>query len=273
MGSEESSRDRRQRVQSASLGAQILIGLTELGGRASLTALAAHCQLSTAKAHRYVSSLLEAGLFSQDELSQQYFLGPKSIRVGVVAMRQSDPIRLAEASLHRLRTELEISCFIAIMGSAGPTIMRFEEPMLPVTVNVRAGSVMSLVWSATGRVFIGLSTDKRLLEQARQEFNATAQIHKRADQHWDQELAQIRSQLEQESCATVRDLNLPGISAVAAPVFDHTGRLVAVLTALGTTGGFDINTQGETARAVVHEAGLLSELMGYESLGPSSLKR
>ena len=45
----------------------------------------------------------------------------------------------------RLREGLEVTCFVAVMGNKGPTVMRFEEPGLPVTVNVRAGSVMSML--------------------------------------------------------------------------------------------------------------------------------
>jgi DNA-binding IclR family transcriptional regulator len=45
------------------------------------------------------------------------------------------------------------------MGNKGPTIVRIEEPGLPVTVNARVGSVMPLLWSATGRVFLGMLDD------------------------------------------------------------------------------------------------------------------
>jgi DNA-binding IclR family transcriptional regulator len=62
-----------------------------------------------------------------------------------------------------------VTCFIAVMGNKGPTIVRFEEPGLPVTVNVRAGSVLSMLWSATGRAFLGLLDESRVLALAEQE--------------------------------------------------------------------------------------------------------
>lgn len=147
----------------------VLKGLAHLGGRSSLTALSAHVGESPAKVHRYLASLMEEGLVLQDAVSQHYYLGTEAIQIGLAAMRQADPIRAAEPCLVRLRESLEVTCFVAVMGNKGPTIVRFEEPGLPVTVNVRAGSVMSMLWSATGRAFLGLLDESRVLALAEQE--------------------------------------------------------------------------------------------------------
>ena len=64
------TRERRQRVQSAETGMSVLKGLAHLGGRSSLTALSAHVAESPAKVHRYLASLMEAGLVLQDAVSQ-----------------------------------------------------------------------------------------------------------------------------------------------------------------------------------------------------------
>lgn len=88
-------------------------------------------------------------------------------------MRQAEPIRAAEPVLARLREALELTCFIAVMGNRGPTILRIEEPGLPVIVNVRAGSVLSLLGSATGRLFLGLLDDSTIDAMAQAEL-ATA---------------------------------------------------------------------------------------------------
>ena len=123
---------RRQRVQAASTGVAVLKALVRLGGRAGLTSLAAELCEHPAKVHRYLASFVEEGLVCQDAGSQQYFLGPEAIQIGVAAMRQADPVRLSEGSLARLREQLGVTCFLAVMGNKGPTIVRFEEPGLPV---------------------------------------------------------------------------------------------------------------------------------------------
>lgn len=262
-------RQRRQRVQAAETGMLVLKGLGQLGGRASLTALAAHVAESPAKVHRYLVSLLQAGFALQDEGSGHYQLGPEAIQLGLAAMRQSDPIRLAEPALRRLRQDLAVTCFIAVMGNKGPTIVRFEEPGLPVTVNVRVGSVLSLLWSATGRLFLGLGGDASLLALAQQELAQTP-ADARALLDGPDPIGSLQRAVQAQQLACVRDTYLRGISAVAAPLYDHSGVLVAALTALGASGGFDAAEAGPIANALRREAHAVTALLGGPAARPGA---
>ena len=96
-------RERRQRVQAAETCLAVLKALATLGGRASLTAIAGEVEESPAKVHRYLASLMAEGLVEQDRGGTQYALAAEAMRVGLAAMRQSDPIRLAEPALLHLR--------------------------------------------------------------------------------------------------------------------------------------------------------------------------
>lgn len=256
--------DRRQRVQAAETGFAVLKGLARIGGSASLTALSTYLNENPAKVHRYLASLIEEELVIQEPETQQYRLGLEAMFIGLSAMRQSDPIRLAEPALIRLREELEITSFIAVMGNKGPVIVRFEEPSLPVTVNVRVGSVLPLLTSATGRVFLGLQNDRLVRQLAQEEMEKSA-ASSTADKINDPEIFinQLREEVQKRNCAIVKDTNLRGISAVAAPVYNYAGQLCAVITALGATGGFDASVNGIICRQVQEEARQLSTSLGY----------
>ncbi|GIX24121.1 MAG: transcriptional regulator [Caldimonas sp.] len=258
------TRQRRQRVQAAATGVAVLKGLSRLGGRASLTALAAHVGESPAKVHRYLQSLMEEGLVEQDTGSQHYYLGTEAIQIGIAAMRQADPLRVAEPALTRLRERLEVTCFIAVMGNKGPTIVRFEEPGLPVTVNVRVGSVLSMLWSATGRVFLALTEDSRVQAMAHEEL-AAASLEQRRLLDARDPIGRLREEVRSLGLACIRDVYLQGISAVAAPLYDHSGQVRAVLTALGATGGFDASPQGPIAQALAAEARAASAALGHRA--------
>lgn len=255
-------RERRQRVQAAETGTAVLKALGSLGGRASLTVIAAHIDESPAKVHRYLVSLMVGGLVSQDPTTQQYYLGLETLLLGLAAMRQADPIRLAEASLVRLREELEVTCFLAVMGNKGPTIVRFEEPGLPVSVNARVGSVLPMLWSATGRALLASLDDRQVAAMAQAELQR-ATPEQRALLDARQPIETLRRSIRAAGCASVCDTNLRGISAVSAAVHDSGGRPCAVLTALGATGGFDASPEGVIASAVRREAREISRLMGY----------
>ncbi|KTT25885.1 IclR family transcriptional regulator [Pseudacidovorax intermedius] len=263
------ARERRQRVQSAETGMAVLKGLARLGGRASLTALATHMGESPAKVHRYLASLVEEELVTQDSGSQHYHLGPAAIQIGVAAMRQADPLRLAEPALVRLRESLEVTCFLAVMGNKGPTIVRFEEPGLPITVNVRVGSVLPLLWSATGRAFLGWLGDETRVRALADEELAAAGAARRASLDGAAPIDRLCAAVRAAGCAWVRDTNLPGISAIAAPLFDHAGRVRAVITALGATGGFDPDPDGAIGRAVRQAAQAASRQLGEERPPPA----
>ncbi|RYF63987.1 MAG: IclR family transcriptional regulator [Comamonadaceae bacterium] len=259
------ARARRQRVQSAETGMVVLKGLARLGGRASLTALAAHVGESPAKVHRYLASLQEEGLVAQDAGTQHYLLGAEAIGIGLAAMRQADPVRLAEPALARLRERLEVTSFVAVLGNRGPTVLRIEEPGLPVTVNVRPGTVLSLLWSATGRAFLGFLDDRSVRLMAEDELGqAPPALRLQLDAEGP--IDRLRESVRTAGCASVVDTNLRGISAVSAPVHDHTGRVCAVITALGATGGFDASPEGAIARAVCAEARELGRLLGHQTV-------
>jgi len=254
--------ERRQRVQSAEMGMGILKALGRLGGAASLTAVSAEVGESTAKVHRYMASLIQEGLVFQDPSTQHYCLGQEAIQIGLAALRQCDPIRLGEPALKRLREELQVTCFIAVMGNKGPTILRFEEPGLPVTINVRAGSVLPLLWSATGRVFVSYIDDTRIQDMASEEL-AQATREQRASLQGRHPVENLRKSVRANGYAAINDTLLPGISAVASPIFDHTGRVTAVLTALGASGGFDTGHDGRIVALLTSEAGNISAALGF----------
>lgn len=258
-------RERRQRVQAAETCLAVLKALAGLGGRASLTAIGAAVDESPAKVHRYLASLMAEGLVEQDRGGTQYALGREAIHVGLAAMRQNDPIRMAEPALLHLRESLQVTSFVAVMGNMGPTIVRFEEPSLPITVNVRVGSVMSMLWSATGRAFFAFAEPQAEVDALLVQELAAASPERRRLLHAAHPLDQLRSEIRRAGCAAIKDLNLPGISAVAAPLFDYNGHVVAVLCALGASGGFDPDPQGRIAAAVCEEARSVSISLGYRA--------
>jgi DNA-binding IclR family transcriptional regulator len=241
---------------------EVLKTLAAMGGGASLTALAARVGESPAKVHRYLASLVEAEFVLQEAVTSRYVLGPEAIAVGLAAMRHSDVLELGAAELARLAQSHHLSCFVSVLGSHGPTVVRWFEPIQTVTVNVKTGSVMPVLWSATGRAF-GAFIQSSLLDAAVQKELAEATPERRLllpDQHAvDALFTEIRSL----RCAPIRDVLLVGVSAVAVPIFNADGRLAAVLTALGTSGSFDPTPGGSTSLVVRQAADSVSTRLGF----------
>jgi DNA-binding IclR family transcriptional regulator len=259
--------ERRRRVQSAEMGLSVLKALGRLGGAAGLTSIAAEVGELPPKVHRYLASLLQEGFVSQDAATQHYQLGPEALQLGLIAIRRTDIVRASDPALLRLRDHLGLTCMLGVVGNMGPTIVRWEEPVQPVTVNVRVGSVMPVLWSATGRVCLAYSKDARLLRTATAEL-ACADADQRAQLDAHRPIEVLCDAVRRHGCATTQDTIIKGLGGVAVPILDFNGRLCAAIAALGSVGSIDLHPEGNAAMALKQEAQRLSAELGYSQHRP-----
>jgi len=157
---------------------------------------------------------------------------------------------LSAVELAKLAEEHELSCFVAVLGNRGPIIVRWHEPPLPVTVNVRVGSVMPILRSATGLAFGAFSDAAPIRRWVKEELASATPDRKRQLPN-ERAVELMFKDIRMLRCAPLRDTLLAGVRAVAAPVFDASGSLAAAITALRPSGGFDPTPGGTTATALL----------------------
>jgi DNA-binding IclR family transcriptional regulator len=255
---------RRSKVRSAGIAVSVLKALAAMGGAASLSALSVRLGDSPAKVHRYLASLVDAELVLQEAKNGRYVLGPEAIAIGLAAMRQSDVFTLTADKLAKLAEEHQLSCFLAVLGNHGPTIVRWNEPIQPVAVNVRVGSVLPVLWSATGRAF-GAFSKAAVLHTLIETELASATPEQRRQLPDRSAVNKLFEEIRTLRCAPVRDVLLNGVSAVAAPIYNADARVAGVLTALGPSGGFDPTPGGSIALLVRGTADSISTRLGHGS--------
>jgi DNA-binding IclR family transcriptional regulator len=238
---------KRQGIQSVEVGMRLLRVLADVPAALSLKDLAMAAGMPASKAHRYLVSLGRSGLVAQDAATGRYDLGPLALTVGLAALGRVNAARVGTWAAGALRDRIDETVLVAVWGNRGPVIIGWEESSKPVTVNVRVGSVMPLLTSATGRVFLAHLPDDRT------EAFVTAELRR------DKERGSARpnperliAEVRRHGLGRVDGDMLPGVSALAAPVLGHAGKLAFVLTALGPQGVFDSRWDGPTA-AVLRE--------------------
>jgi DNA-binding IclR family transcriptional regulator len=203
---------------------------------------------------------MRAGFVERDPNSNRYVLGAEALRVGLVALARSDVIEIAAAELNALRDKISGSLLLAVWGSTGPTIVRWLESSRPVTVNVRAGSNMPLLRSATGQVFAAYMPERTVAPFIEQEL---AEMKKRKmSVPTPDELKKWLESIRATGLGHTAGEMLPGVLALAAPLFNHQNELVAVIAALGPAGFFDDAADGETARELRQAASSISQRLG-----------
>ncbi|WP_241139496.1 IclR family transcriptional regulator, partial [Achromobacter xylosoxidans] len=159
-------------IQSAEIALDVLTRLAELGGAVSVSELGRSLDMPRAKAHRYLVSLERRGYVEQDPASARYRLGPQALHTGLAALAEVDFVKVAAGCLEDLSTAIGQTVFLSVWGQHGPTIVQWRDARLPVTVNVRVGSVLPLLNSATGRVFAAWLPEPLALPRALAEWDA-----------------------------------------------------------------------------------------------------
>ncbi len=173
---------------------------------------------------------------------------------------------MAEPALVRLRENLNLTGFIAVLGNRGPTIVRYERSGRTCRWTPARAALMSVLWSATGRVFLSLLDDDACRAQAEQELLA-ASPELRALLDPTDPIGKIRREVRQHECAVVQDAQIAGLTGIAAPLRDHTGRLCAVLTVIGMTGMIDPDPEEPHRHDGEPRGRTTSALMGFQTTG------
>jgi DNA-binding IclR family transcriptional regulator len=249
---------KQQGIQSIEVGARILQALTRAHRPQMLRDLAAAAQMPAAKAHRYLVSFARMGLVEQQADTGLYDLGSFALELGLGALARLEPVTLSQPALAELREETGQTVALAVWANHGATIVRWLGADTPVSASLRVGAVMPLTRSATGGAFLAFLPQettspwvkKELADHVRQGVAPTTR----------EEVDQLIAQTRRRGFARTSEF-IPGISGVAAPVFDHSGSMVLALVALGYSKPFDaaIDTIVE---GVVRKAEVLSQRLG-----------
>jgi len=244
-------------IQSVEVGGQLLRALAHHGRPMALKDLAREAGMTPAKAHPYLVSFGKLGLIEQTNASGHYGLGALAMQLGLISLQQFDPVRLATPRLPELALTLGHTVAIAVWGNRGATIVRIEEAPSAVHVNMRHGTVLTLRGTASGRLFAAYLPAAKVQAALAHETGSSARI----DRAFAGELERIR----EERISRAVDAAVPGVSALAAPVFDGQGQIVLSLTAIGPSAIFDTATDGALARELRRVGAELSSQLGAPS--------
>jgi DNA-binding IclR family transcriptional regulator len=242
-------------IQSIEVGARLLQVLAGASHPQKLRDLAAAAQMPPAKAHRYLVSFARIGLVEQQQETGLYDLGSFALELGLSALARLEPVTVSASALAQLRDEIGQTVALAVWANHGATIVRWLGAGTPVSASLRMGAVMPLTRSATGMAFLGFLPQettgswvkKELADHIRQGITPATR----------EEVDHLIAQTRRRGFARTSDF-IPGITGIAAPVFDYAGTMTLALVALGYTKPFEAQIESISS-AVVRTAGLLSQ--------------
>ena len=254
-------------IQSVEIASRILAAMAEAAQPLQLKELARRCGMPPAKVHRYLVSLTRTTLVTQESGEGRYGIGPAAISLGLAGLHAVDVVRVASESLLALRDATEETAVLAIWSASGPVVIRIEESSRPVFMNVRVGSTLPILRSAVGRVFatfLEAEVTTRLIEKDRRSPGQTRERGREPS------LSDVLAATRRHGIGVVDGDLVPGVTALAAPVFDHRARIVASIALLGSPEHLDANPKSETAALLKRTATSISLRLGF-SKSPAAL--
>lgn len=251
----------RAGIQSVEVAARLLEALSKSPSALALSDLAARAGMPMSKAHRYLVSLVRCRLVSQDADTGRYDLGTLSLGMGLTALGRIDAVRIATEALPALRDRVDETAVLAVWGEHGATVIRFEESVHPVRMNVRVGSVLPFAHSAIGQIFAAYLPETVVADALAREVAGGPGANRRGAfdrRRFDRIRAEVRRRGLNRNVGTF----IPGVSAMAAPVLSHQDQITAVIGVLGHQVSLDTAWEGPVAAALREHAGEISARLG-----------
>ncbi|WP_260928547.1 IclR family transcriptional regulator [Novosphingobium sp. 9] len=223
-GGQEAAEPRRRGIQSVEIGLRILKVLAGLGSATPLGVLAQACDMPAPQVHRYLQSLIAEGMVQQLPDSGRYDLGPAGLSLGLTTLARLDAYRLADAAIGEFSQRTGMTVQMAALGPLGPTIVRWIMGRPPVMTSFHVGTVLPLLGSATGHVFLAY------MPEAETAAMLALELEKLEGDRPD--VAALCDKVRERGFGYVDGNMVPGLRATAYPIFDLQGRIPLTATVL-----------------------------------------
>jgi DNA-binding IclR family transcriptional regulator len=245
-------------IQSIAIGWRVLDCLASAPKAIPLKDIAERTAMPASKVRFYLVSFLQLGLVVQDPVSGHYGLGPHAIKLGLAALEQMDVIAAARREVHVIADTLGFTTFLAVWGNHGPSIVYRVDGQNRTVLEVRVGTVLPLLNSALGRLFLALmprATTNELLTKERAQ-SPRSRAYTAVD------VERLVKQVRADRVASASGTLLAGFTAVACAVVDRSGLPVAAISVTGPIDALDDRPTGKPARLLLDITHRLSEEIG-----------
>jgi DNA-binding IclR family transcriptional regulator len=217
-------------VQAAETALAVLEVVAFAEGPVGVTQMASAVGIAKSAAFRHLRTLRDRGYVEQDPVSNRFRLGPKVFLLGRMAPAGQDLAAAIQPALREARDASGLSVVLSAPTPQGALVLTTLSGMRPVDIGVRVGSSLAMHASAQGKVFLAFGSAGLLdsvLAASRTAFTPRTLTDAAA---LTAEIARIRAQ----GYAVAPEEVLLGVNALAAPVQDPDGIVVAAVALVGS---------------------------------------
>lgn len=224
-----------------------------------VTELARHLGLSKAVVHRILTSLRGKGLVTVDEVTRRYSLGPAALALGLTYLRHIDVRDQARSVLRDLSELTNETATLSIRRGDDRFYIDQVTPPREVRMTVQLGHAYPLHAGASSKAFLARLSEAELSRYLSRRLERLTAITVTDPDSLRSELSDIRDRGYAVSYGERQE----GAGSIAAPVFDHEGRVAAVVSVCGPVERFRREVE-EIAPVLLAATERLSRKLGWE---------
>lgn len=190
-----------------------------------VTALAEHFGTNKSRIFRHLRTLAQQGYVVQDQASERYRVGARMIALGHAINDSVDIVREAGPVMRKVRNALSHSVILGMMDRGGVRVVSVESGTSAIEISVKPGSLLGYHYSAQGKIAMAYGGAALVKKVCAAGLAVLTPKTITSVKDLEKELAQIRKQ----GWAVAPNEAVTGLNALAVPVFDASGQVVATL--------------------------------------------
>ncbi len=217
--------------------------------------------LHKATAHRIMATLLNAGYLERTADGERYRLGIRVADLGMRVLRRLDLRREARPYMHQLVERYHEACDLAVFDQGEVFIVEIIHSDRTLIIASQVGQRLPVHCTASGKVFLAHMPAGEL----------DALLARPLKAHTERTIcdpARLREQLQE-----IRRLGYgvddeehePGVRAVAAPIRDRQGNVIAVLAMPGPVSRIQAERFAQLGEALIAAANAVARRMGWQA--------
>lgn len=245
-------------IQSIEVGGRILEQFARTMRPMTLQDLAIATAIAPAQVHAYLVSFRKLELVEQDSKSGKYQLGPFALRLGFSRLLSYQPLKAVSIAASELNHTLGLTVAVVVWGCGAPTIVQVLRGPEEISMNSRQGTVYGVTTTVSGRIFAAFMDNSEIRRRIEEEFSDPALYAVSGTRLTRKKFTALVREVRRRGVATGVGVGLPGISAISAPVFDSTKKLLCAITLIGRSGAMSVALTGTPVRKLIATLGRLN---------------
>jgi IclR family KDG regulon transcriptional repressor len=254
--------DRENMVKSVSRALDIITLVSLKKGGLGVTEIAKQIDINKSSVYRILSTLAQYGYIEQDNDTTRYKLGYKFLEISSKLLESIDLRAEAKPYLQELESETNEVIHLVVYDQGEVVYIEKLEGNETLRMHSKVGKRAPMHCTSVGKAilaYLPTSIVTDILERKGMPMHTNKTITHKED--FIKELIKVK----QSGYALDLEENEYGITCIAVPIFDHSGKVVAAASISGPTTRMSDERLNQLKARMLHIGKKISIRLGYES--------